>query len=192
VLELLTADLARRNPQAYAAHFQRLAAKAQRGYLAGLAEADLSDHARALGLGATLGFTLRLGTEVELEASVAGKPLAPTSGWAHLELGEARGRALASTLGAPVVTGLLHADLAALERHGGRLLAAGWEVRTVTLTEDLAPDDSAEWALAGALTRGGCFWSTRQLLPPTELAEVSARLEAVAVTCAARFRRERR
>jgi hypothetical protein len=190
--DFLTGGFARRNPTAYASHFRRLDPAAQSAYLERLPGEDLADHARALGVRSTIGFTLRLDGPPVLESAVAGKRLRLAKGWTSVAAAEASARSLAATLGPPAVTGLLVADLESLLAEGPQLAAAGWPVEVLTLTEDLPPGTDAEWAVSGELVRGGRFWSSRQLLPRGAPEETLTVLRQAAASCGGQFVRVKR
>jgi len=177
VLEVLSAELARRNPKAYIAHFQRLDPEAQRAWVGGLTAEEHALHVAVVGEAVALGLRLTVtGDDIEFAATLAGGALGSARGWeaakALQDSALARGRALG---GALTVTGLLHAPLEELERVA--LDRLGWRIRAVELWPGLC-GGPASWRVQGEVA-GGSFWSPAAVAPGDEAA-LERRLRALA------------
>lgn len=189
---MLSTELARRNPKAYVAHFQRLDPEAQRAWVGGLSAEEHRLHVAVLGEAVVLGLVLTVGegggASVELSATVAGGAMGTASGWDEAKALQDGAFARAQALGGPVrATGLVRLPVDELERAPlGRL---GWEVEAVELWIDPCGGPAA-WRLQGALPGGGAFWSPAQAVAgPPEAWE--ARLGQAAGRLGARFRATR-
>lgn len=160
MLDVLSTDLARRNPKAYIAHFQRLDPEAQRAWVGGLSLEDHRLHVAVLGESVVLGLVLTVdGASVELSVTLAGGALGTAQGWDEAKQLQDAAFARAESLGGSVTaTGLLRLPVDQLER--APLAGLGWEVESVELWVD--GNAPATWRVRGALPGGGPFWSPAQ------------------------------
>lgn len=186
---MLSTELARRNPKAYIAHFQRLDPEAQRAWVGGLSTEEHRLHVAVLGEAVVLGLVLTVdGASVELSATLAGGALGTASGWDEAKALQDGAFARAEALGGTVTaTGLVRLPVDQLER--APLATLGWEVEAVELWIDPC-GGPATWRVKGALPGGGPFWSPAQAVAgPAEAWE--ARLRQSAERLGARFRATR-
>ncbi|MEW5737650.1 MAG: hypothetical protein AB1938_01925 [Myxococcota bacterium] len=187
MLEVLSADLARRNPKAYIAHFQRLDAEAQRTFVGGLTPEEHRLHLSVLGESVVLGLVLTVTAKgVTLQASLAGGPLMSARGWDEAKALQdsvfARAEALGGTVAA---TGLLRLPVDQLET--APLATLGWRVESVELSVGLCEGPST-WRVGGVLPQDGPFWSPAEALPGSWEAWEGP-LRAAATRLGARFSR---
>jgi hypothetical protein len=166
VLEVLSTELARRNPKAYIAHFQRLAPEAQRAWLGQLTADEHRLHLQVLGEAVVLGLVLRVtGDGVELAVTLAGAALGQAQGWGEAKALQHGAFERAEALGGLVTaTGLLRLPVEQLE--SAPLERLGWVVRTVTLLVDPC-GGPLTWRAEGSLPCGGTFWSAAEPLSGT-------------------------
>jgi hypothetical protein len=167
VLEVLSAELARRNPKAYIAHFQRLDPAAQRAWLGQLTAEEHRLHLAVLGEAVVLGLVLTVtDDDVQLEATLAGAALGTAHGWAEGKALQDAAWARAGALGGTVTaTGLLRLPVGQLAT--APLERLGWAVRTVTLLVDPC-GGPLTWKVEGTLPAGGAFWSPAEPLSGTK------------------------
>lgn len=182
---MLSTDLARRNPKAYIAHFQRLDPEAQRAWVGSLSLEDHRLHVAVLGESVVLGLVLTLdGALVELSVTLAGGALGTAQGWDEAKRLQDAAFARAESLGGSVTaTGLLRLPVDQLER--APLDRLGWTVESLEVWIDAGAPTT--WRLRGALPGGGPFWSPAQAVAgPAEAWET--RLRQTAERLDARFR----
>ncbi len=182
VRDLLKPALAGTNPRAYAAHFKRLDADAQRGYLSRLSADELKTHFKTLGETATVGLLLEVDGP-RLEATVGGGALGAAHGPGCGTLQE-RALTLGRQIDAGAVSGLLSgASLARLEALEVTLAALGWRARTIMLAGDSGGGECAPslgWTLRGTIADGGTFYMPSESLVWAEREVVTARLREFA------------
>lgn len=185
MLDVLSTDLARRNPKAYIAHFQRLDPEAQRAWVGSLSAEDHRLHVAVLGEAVVLGLVLTVtDATVELSATLAGGALGTAQGWDEAARLQNAAYARAQALGGVVTaTGLLRLPVDQLE--DAPLSGLGWKVESVELWID-ACGGPTTWRVRGALPGGGPFWSPAQAVAgPADAWE--ARLRRSAETMGAQF-----
>jgi hypothetical protein len=153
VRAILTPHLARQNPAAYAAHFDRLSGAERAAYLTTLRFEDLPLHLAALKQKATAGLQLWWDSAPKAVAVVAGKALLPARGWPEIE---ALSRSLtehATRLEADV-SALLVVDVRAFLAEPAALERLAWSLTQV----EVHHDGVLEWLVKGTVPRG-TFWS---------------------------------
>lgn len=192
VQELLTIELASRNPVAYRAHFERLESTEQRTYLSTLTTDGLRVHVRTLGEKAVVGLSLQVRPDgsPRLEATVAGQLMPAVTGWVEVGALLSTTRGLAESIGDPVVTCLVSLSPAQLGSYAGELRGLGLQVTEVEFVEDAGCEGfrpQCEWSLRGQLGSGGEAWSARQLVPWAKRDQVRVALERSAPLHGARF-----
>lgn len=180
--DLLKPALAGTNPRAYAAHFKRLDADAQRAYLSQLGADALKTHFKTLGETATVGLLLKVDGP-HLEATVGGGALGAAQGAACGRLQD-RALTLGRQIDAGSISGLVSgASLSRLEALEGTLAALGWRARTIMLAGDSGGGEFAPslgWTLRGTIGEGGTFYMPSEALVWAEREAVTARLREFA------------
>ncbi|GMU63575.1 MAG: hypothetical protein AMXMBFR34_53380 [Myxococcaceae bacterium] len=182
---MLSADLARRNPKAYIAHFLRLDPEAQRAFVGRLAPEEHRLHVSVVGEALVLGLVLTVTADaVTLTASLAGGTLRTAEGWQAARTLQDEVWARAEALGGTsTATGLLRLPVEQLT--SVPLASLGWRVESVELWVDSCGGPPT-WRVGGVLPGGGTFWSPAQALNGT-VAACEARLRAAATSLGARF-----
>lgn len=162
MLEVLSAELARSNPKAYIAHFQRLDPEAQRAWVGALTAEEHRLHVAVLGEAVVLGLVLTVSEgAVDLSATLAGGALGTAQGWAQAKALQDAAYARAQALGGVQATGLVRLPVEALGT--APLGALGWRVESVELWVDPC-GGPVTWRVRGTLPGGGPFWSPAQAL----------------------------
>jgi hypothetical protein len=177
VRALLTPHLARQNPTAYAAHFERLSGADRAAYLTTLRFQDLPVHLEALKQKATAGLQLWWDEAPKAIGVVAGKALPPAGGWLEIEALSLALTEHATTLAADV-SALLVIDVRAFLAAPLTLHRLSWSPTQV----EVHRDGVLEWLVKGTVPRG-TFWSKAATITEHDAraVEAAARQAGVAV-----------